>query len=82
MDKRKPRQVRADPHRGKVAQVLSENGWMDCHSVAKVTEYTTDSASRVLSDIHRAAYAKHRPTEDKDGPQYEYKLKDSTELVE
>lgn len=82
MAKRKPRQVKADSHRGKVAQVLLENGWMNCHGVAEITEYTTDSASRVLSEIHRAEYAEHRPVKEKDGPQYEYILKDSIEFVE
>jgi hypothetical protein len=55
---------------------------VNCHGVAEVAEYTSDSASRVLSDIHRVEYAEHRLAEEKDGPQYEYKVEDSIEFVE
>jgi hypothetical protein len=54
---------------------------MDCYDVAEETVYGTDGASSVLSDIH-PKYAKRQPVKRKDGPQYEYKLKDSTEIVE
>jgi predicted transcriptional regulator len=82
MDTKKLRQVRADSHRGRVAQALSGNDWMDCYNVAEETVYGTDGASKVLSDLHRVKCTKRQTVKEKDGPQYEYKLKDSTEIVE
>ena len=82
MDKKKSQQVGADSHRGEVAQILSENAWMDCYDVAEETAYGTNGASSILSDIQRAKYTKRRSVKEKGGPQYEYKLIDSTEIVE
>lgn len=82
MDEEKPRRVRANSHRGRVAQALSGNGWMNCYDIAERTNLGPNGASSVLSDTYRAKYTKRRETNESGGPQYEYKLKDSVQIVE
>ena len=82
MDDEKPRQVRLDSHRGRVAQALSGNGWMDCYDVAAETNLGPNGASSVLSDNRRAGYMRRQESDEDSGPQYEYKLKESVEIVE
>ena len=82
MHDEKPRQVRLDSQRGRVAQALAGNGWMDCYDVAEETNLGPDGASSVLSDNHRAKYVRRRERNESGRPQYEYILKESVEVVE
>lgn len=82
MDDEKSRQVRLDSHRGRVARALSRDGWMDCYDIAEETNLGPKGASSVLSDNYRAKYVSRRENDEDDGSQYEYRLKESVEIVE
>ena len=74
--------VQADSHRGKVCQALSTYDWMDCHEVANAIGYRADSASSVLSDVHRAGYVERRDAEKEKSVDYEYQLKTNVSVSE
>ena len=69
-----------DTHRGNVANILSKHTWMDCHDVAQALSWSPDSASSVLSDNHRAGYVERRETNNPNGPDYEYRLKENVRI--
>jgi hypothetical protein len=69
-----------DTHRGKVADALAKDVWMNCHDVAQILDWSADSASKVLSDNHRAENINRRKTNNPDDPPYEYQLKDTIRI--
>ena len=72
-------ELSTDTHRGKVCSALSTVEWMDAHEVAADLSWSRDSASTMLSDVHRAGYVHRRDIDDNraNGADYEYQLKEN-----
>lgn len=65
-------------HRDRVLEGLSTDEWRDCTDVAEELGWDSDSASKMLSDVHRADYVQRREITDLSqgsNIQYEYKLR-------
>lgn len=75
-------EISSESRRGKIATALAADNWMNCNEVAECIGIDSSAISSTLSDMYRGGYVRRRKNQKSSRAKYEYKLKESVEIIE